>query len=288
MKRTSFKYKRKIEVPGMKKSKAENLGVKASFGLKQKILFPAIGLLVLTVCIILALVLPLSSQKAMELSSDLMVSMSKQYANDVQGKLNAAWNSAKALSPVFSQFGRNTSRTTDTNLLEIVLEQNDDLFGTFTIWEPDAYDGIDSLYVNSKYSDETGRFIPYVHHGDGDEVVIEPMPDYETEGAGDYYLVPKNTMEETVVDPFYSDVGGRQVMISSMVVPLIRSNEFVGVVGMDILDGYSDVDLPLRISKRYECREANAAFYRPLFGIYESLYPAVKGSFQQLAAARGH
>ena len=219
----------------MKKSKAENLGVKASFGLKQKILFPAIGLLVLTVCIILALVLPLSSQKAMELSSDLMVSMSKQYANDVQGKLNAAWNSAKALSPVFSQFGRNTSRTTDTNLLEIVLEQNDDLFGTFTIWEPDAYDGIDSLYVNSKYSDETGRFIPYVHHGDGDEVVIEPMPDYETEGAGDYYLVPKNTMEETVVDPFYSDVGGRQVMISSMVVPLIRSNEFVGVVGMDIL-----------------------------------------------------
>ena len=219
----------------MKKSKAENLGVKASFGLKQKILFPAIGLLVLTVCIILALVLPLSSQKAMELSSDLMVSMSKQYANDVQGKLNAAWNSAKALGPVFSQFGRNTSRTTDTNLLEIVLEQNDDLFGTFTIWEPDAYDGIDSLYVNSKYSDETGRFIPYVHHGDGDEVVIEPMPDYETEGAGDYYLVPKNTMEETVVDPFYSDVGGQQVMISSMVVPLIRSNEFVGVVGMDIL-----------------------------------------------------
>lgn len=60
------------------------------------------------------------------------------------------------------------------------------------------------------------------------------------------------------------------------------------MVGMDILDGYSDVDLLLRISRRYECREANAAFYRPLFGIYESLYPAVKGSFQQLAAARGH
>lgn len=57
------------------------------------------------------------------------------------------------------------------------------------------------------------------------------------------------------------------------------------MVGMDILDGYSDVDLLLRISKRYERKEANAAVYGRLFEVYEGLYPAVKDSFEQLAAA---
>jgi xylulokinase len=57
------------------------------------------------------------------------------------------------------------------------------------------------------------------------------------------------------------------------------------MVGMHILDRYSDVDSLLRISKRYECKEANAAVYRRLFEIYENLYPAVKDSFGQLAAA---
>ncbi|MEA4971426.1 MAG: cache domain-containing protein, partial [Candidatus Pelethousia sp.] len=217
----------------MKKLKAENVGVKANFGLKQKILLPAIGLLVLTVCVILGLVLALSSRNTTELSSDLMFETAGKYAGQIQGKLTSALEAAKALNPVFSQVGRNTSRTADINLLKALLEQNGDLFGTFTIWEPNAYDGIDSLNINAKHSDATGRFIPYVHRN-GDEVIVEPMADYETEGVGDFYLVPKNTLKETVVDPFYYEVNSGQVLVSSMVVPLIRNDKFVGVVGMDI------------------------------------------------------
>lgn len=219
----------------MKKSHRENLRVKASFGLKQKILLPAIGLLALTVCVILGLVLTLSSQNTTELSSDLMVSMSRQYANEVQGKLNAALNSAKALNPVFSQPGRTATRSSDISLLASILRQNEDCFGAFTLWEPNAYDGRDSQYINNEQSDASGRFIPYVHNDGAGGIVIEPLTGYETEGDGDYYLIPKTTLEETYIDPFYYEIGGQKILVTSMVMPLLRNNEFVGVVGMDIL-----------------------------------------------------
>ncbi len=219
----------------MKTLHGENLGVKASFGLKQKILLPAIGLLALTVCVILGLVLTLSSRNTTELSSGLMASMSRQYANDVQGKLNTALSSAKALNPVFSQTGRTATRSSDISLLESILKQNEDCFGAFTLWEPDAYDGKDSQYMNHVQSDASGRFIPYVHRDGAGGITIEPLTAYETEGDGDYYLIPKNTLEETFIDPFYYALGDQNILVSSMVMPIIRNDRFLGVVGMDIL-----------------------------------------------------
>ncbi|MDX9871857.1 MAG: methyl-accepting chemotaxis protein [Clostridia bacterium] len=203
-------------------------------GLKGKILLPVIGIFVLSIGMILILVLSISSNNTNMLSDNLMDEMNGHYASEIQGKLNAAFGSAQALKPVFEQAGAGSNRDSDVALLTSILKQNQGVFGVYTLWEPDKYDGRDAEYAGKQGHDETGRFIPYVFRGDTG-IAIEALSGYEEEGVGDYYLVPKKTMTENIIDPFLYPVSGIDRYMSSMVVPLIQNGNFVGIVGMDIL-----------------------------------------------------
>ncbi len=214
--------------------KAKGKGDLRTYGIKGKILVPVIGLFVLSIGIVLALVLFISSGNTNKLSSDLMDEMNTHYAADVQGKLNAALSGARALKPVFEQTGKASRREGDVALLKTILEQSDGVYGVYTLWEPGKYDNMDAQYAGKPGYDSTGRFIPYVRR-DGTSIVVEALAGYEEEGVGDYYLVPKNTLQESIIDPFVYPVNGVDMYMSSMVVPLVRNGGFVGIVGMDIL-----------------------------------------------------
>lgn len=203
-------------------------------GLKGKILLPVIGIFVTSILVILALVLTISSNNTAELSNNLMDEMNSHYAGVIQGKLDAALGSARSLKPVFEQMGRGASRESDVSLLRTILKQSEGVYGVYTLWEPGQYDAKDAQYAGKAGYDDTGRFIPYVHQ-DGSEISEEPLTGYEEAGTGDYYLTPKSTLKETIIDPFTYTVNGEEQYMSSMVVPLVRNGQFVGIVGMDIL-----------------------------------------------------
>ena len=44
--------------------------------------------------------------------------------------------------------------------------------------------------------------------------------DYTVEGAGDYYLIPKRTNQETVTEPYFYKINGQDVLMASFVVPV--------------------------------------------------------------------
>ncbi|MPM08595.1 hypothetical protein SDC9_54909 [bioreactor metagenome] len=203
-------------------------------GLKGKILLPVIGVFVVSILTILALILTISSKNTNELSNSLMDETNGHYAGVIQGKLNAALDSARALKPVFEQTGKTPDRDADIAMLESILRQSDGVYGVYTLWEPNKYDGNDASYAGKPGYDSTGRFIPYVFRGDAG-IMTEGLTGYEQEGVGDYYLIPKSTGQENIIDPFIYTVNGVDQYMSSMVVPLVRDGEFVGIVGMDIL-----------------------------------------------------
>lgn len=125
------------------------------------------------------------------------------------------------------------SREEIIDLLKILLEQNPNLLGVYTIWEPDKFDGKDKQYANTIYHDKTGRFIPYVVRNE-DSIIIEPLYDYEVEGIGDWYLLPKKTKEITLTEPFYYAIGGKKVLLTSLTIPILdKDGQFVGLVGAD-------------------------------------------------------
>jgi len=53
-------------------------------------------------------------------------------------------------------------------------------------------------------------------------------------GTGDYFQVPKETMKEAIIEPYIYPVQGKDVLITSIVTPVIFEKEFQAIVGIDI------------------------------------------------------
>ncbi|QMV43532.1 methyl-accepting chemotaxis protein [Cohnella cholangitidis] len=126
------------------------------------------------------------------------------------------------------------SREEVVALLQQMLEANPQIVGTYTLWEPNAFDGKDADYVNkTPYDDKTGRLIPYVVRS-GEKIVVEPLKNYETPGDGDFYLLPKKNKKVTLMEPYSYEIEGKAVQLTSLIVPIIDNEEhFLGMVGVD-------------------------------------------------------
>jgi len=133
------------------------------------------------------------------------------------------------------------NRQTVNMMLKKVLEKNETFLGSYTLWEPNAFDGIDNKFINSKGHDATGRFIPYWSRDDKGNIGLDPLLDYESTQLhptgvrfGDYYLMAKETKVECIIDPYPYEVQGKIVWLASLVVPVIENDKFYGIAGIDI------------------------------------------------------
>lgn len=118
-------------------------------------------------------------------------------------------------------------------ILRGVLAGHENFLGVWSGWEPNAFDGQDRKYVGQKGHDETGRYVPYWNRGSG-AIAVEPLADYEKPGAGDYYLLAKQSKQPVILEPYNYVVGGKEVLMTSLVVPIVRDGRFLGVAGVDI------------------------------------------------------
>lgn len=163
----------------------------------------------------------------------------KHYANIIKADLEVPLDEARALSLVFEAFAVNDDITLTRRkanlLLKYLIENQTDFLGTYVAFEPNAYDGYDKNFIGERGHDETGRFIPYWVRDETGEGVMEPLVDYEKEGAGDYYQIPKKTNREAVLDPYNYIVQGKEVLLTSLVVPINdKDGDFIGIAGIDL------------------------------------------------------
>jgi GAF domain-containing protein len=175
----------------------------------------------------------------------------------IKADIDMALHVARTLSQVFIVFKTNLNdfqqpRLQANEMLKNVLKSNTNFLATFTLWENNAFDAQDEKYINSEGHDETGRFIPY-HTFDGANFYIEPLVNYNKQGEGNYYLIPKNTQQETVINPYIYPVRGKDMWIISAVVPIIVQNQFLGICGIDfsienLQKMINSIRLPIRSS----------------------------------------
>ncbi len=164
-------------------------------------------------------------------------SLAERYAVQVKIELETAMTAARTLSQTFSGLREsgNAERNQYNAVLKSVLEKNEKFLSVWTVWEPNALDGQDDLYINAPGHDATGRFVPAWSRATG-SIRVDPNLDYEKEGVGDYYLIPKRTGQETVIEPYlYSYTGKKEdeKRITSIVVPITSAGKFLGVTGID-------------------------------------------------------
>jgi methyl-accepting chemotaxis protein len=163
----------------------------------------------------------------------------EQKANYLKTKLEGAMMLGQTLADTFSGIKDDRSqlklsRDSLNDIMKNILERTPYIVGMGTGWEPNSLDNLDDLYKGTEGHDHTGRFIPYWSRDAQGNLAKEPLVDYDKEGPGDYYLLPKRTNRQCLIDPYLYPVQGKPTLVTSMVAPITVGDIFYGVVGLDI------------------------------------------------------
>lgn len=132
-----------------------------------------------------------------------------------------------------------------TRQVRTALEGNPELLGLYLVFEPNALDGKDELFADQAElgSNEKGRFALYWSQGIPGELESEAMTEENlsdtTKGVGGtpynaWYTCPRDTRKTCVLDPYFDEVNGKQVLMTSIAFPLEQNGQVIGVMGVDI------------------------------------------------------
>lgn len=122
---------------------------------------------------------------------------------------------------------------TKKNALDLIasnLQSNDNFTGMCAIFEPENSYNKDDTF--SELMDGQ-MFIPYLYYGENKDIKYDPLINYDVEGEGDYYLIPRETKRELVTEPYYYIINNENVFMITLVEPLIEAGEFTGITTID-------------------------------------------------------
>ncbi|WP_350343939.1 methyl-accepting chemotaxis protein [Proteinivorax tanatarense] len=173
----------------------------------------------------------IAQQQAIEVAE----AIAENNAAEIEEVLNTANNNAENLSTTIITMLNNgvDDRELVIQLLQTTLEENQQLGGAWAAFEPDAFDGNDEDFADTTFHDDSGRFLPYWYR-DGEEVAYQPIADVADDEVNDYYTIPMESGEPYITEPTTYEVGGQELTMTSLVIPIIPEDEPIGVVGVDI------------------------------------------------------
>ncbi len=171
----------------------------------------------------------------------------QKVASEVNSYLNQAMEMTHvlALSLLTLKEEGQTSRPLAFAFLKKALVDNPSYFATWTMWEANAFDGSDAWYAHL-FHQTNGRFAcsyyragkAYVEQNFGStETPAYLSTDMLQEYEDDYYTLPKKKRQAVIMPPYYYSFTGQQQdlhLMTSVVVPILKDNEILGVVGTDI------------------------------------------------------
>jgi len=161
-----------------------------------------------------------------------------RYANEVKNTMDIYMNGARFLSQTFAgynEFPESYRRLVLSKILYNQLSSNQNFLATWAICEPNTIDSLDKNFINTPGSTRLGNFA-YTYYKDQDDIALELTSAEGELFAGDYYTVPKRTLKETVMDVYFYSYTGRkedEILQTSLIVPILYANKFIGVTGVD-------------------------------------------------------
>lgn len=213
------------------------------WNLKFKILIPTLLLIAVGLSALLGFIFNNYSKTAGNLSEDIVAEKALHYADVIEGITGEKLIFIETLAHTLENEAVKAERSRDqiVDYLKKIFENTDDVFAIYTIWEPNAFDGMDSDFTAASHSNSEGRFMPALTKKSG-KIVVKPKPDVKDNEKGNYYYEVKNTGGVYVREPFERNIDGQKDFITSITHPIYIDGKFAGVVGIGLtIDGITDV-----------------------------------------------
>lgn len=203
--------------------------------IRGRVLAGMVGLVALALAAAMIPTILMSNWQANQSAQGVSNELSKRFGKVVAEKLEDGMKVSRSVRDFLLELRENGQADRDlaNDLLKRRLKAHPDLLAVWVGFEPDAFDGKDSVYAGTKGHDESGRFVPYWYRSGGD-VHLEPLIGYENAGEGDFYQLPKKRRQEVIIEPYMYAAGGKEILITSITAPIIVDGEFIGVAGIDV------------------------------------------------------
>jgi len=131
------------------------------------------------------------------------------------------------------ELGFSLSREQACVILQENIASEADMKSIYMVWEPNMFDGKDSMYANKEFHDTTGRFVPkFEKHSDG---VVERsyITNYNDNTDVNSYYYFKTKKKTFIQEPRILRESARNLLIMPVVYPLSFGTKLLGVVGAD-------------------------------------------------------
>ncbi len=230
------------------------LSFRTKLKLKTKLLLAILTTFFIIFSIFTMIVVYETTQMSNEFAINYLKRTSEERSKLIEAKIKEATFAAQTLGSAYSTFENipaNIRRSTFDAMLKQVLQENSFIIATWTCWEPNALDNLDSVYsAQPGGSSNKGRFIPSWNKVDG-KIVRNDLVGFDKPGEGDYYLLALKSGKTTVLEPYKYKIGSKEVLMSSVAVPIKNSaGKTVGVVGVDItMDSFAEINSQLKLYK---------------------------------------
>ena len=159
----------------------------------------------------------------------------------LQDNIDTARTTGKIFEVLRANDDKEHLREVFVKILRANLDNNPTYLGSYSAWEPNALDGLDEQFANTEAHDASGRFITYWNRDETGKISRQALVEYESQAKhpngvrkGGWYLGPKETGKESVLDPFPYIVQGKTEWLTTISVPVKENGKFLGVSGTDL------------------------------------------------------
>ncbi|MCO7519741.1 MULTISPECIES: methyl-accepting chemotaxis protein [unclassified Pseudomonas] len=132
-----------------------------------------------------------------------------------------------------------------TAQVRAALQANPDLLGLSLVFEPGALDAKDKLFAGQSElgSNETGRFALYWSQPRAGQLTSMALPEHDManteigpsgQPANTWWVCPRSTGAVCVVEPYFYDIDGQRVLMTSIVFPLKANGKVIATLSIDI------------------------------------------------------
>ena len=214
-----------------------NLAIWNRLPLAIKLLLPICAALLVGLSISTYVVSGESSKETTELSMSLGRGAADQAATAIQLRFETAFRLARLLAQDAATIQQQKGARNDLARVSLdVTRSAPDIVGSWIEFAPDAFDAADKQNVDSKdlTHDGRGRVSMYaVNSPEGAKLQAnsDPMVDIMTQ---DYFTLSYKSGKEVATEPYPFPVNGKQVLMTSLTVPIVADGKVLGTAGVDI------------------------------------------------------
>ena len=202
------------------------------------------------------MVLEQTGREAKEIAEQLLLARTEAEAATIRSYLNEAFVRTQLMGQdlhFLEQYAEQNAlsasslRNTITNKGRDALTMSQEVLGLFVVMQPDALDGVDADFkgtqVSHTGSNANGRPAFYWTRDAQGQPKIESIEEEELgDTTPDAYGVPANqwatcaltSKQLCLMDPYIDEVNGKNIAMTSIVLPLQNDGQIQGILGMDL------------------------------------------------------